>query len=111
MNRAPEVWERAKIIFQISDLIYFWIPEEFWDGPEYLRKSLAKYTLTELGEILEMFQRALENIDSISLLTWNTKDQVNALMQSRLIIAWEISTRPELIEKLQAEIIKRKLPT
>jgi len=108
MNQVTEIWRRAETIAQITELVYFSIPEEFWDGPEHVLKNLENYTLLELQEILDWIQKASEDLNHI----WNVKakirDEVHSLSQARLLIVAQIMMNRKLVEKIVQKSEQRR---
>jgi hypothetical protein len=100
MNQANEIQVRAEIIAQIAGLVYFNIPEEFWDGPENMIKHLEIYDNWRLQDILDWLTLASKTPNSIGWVRTCVRDEVHSLFQARMLITAQISMSRELVEKL-----------
>jgi hypothetical protein len=100
MNQVNIIQARSEIIAQIARLVYFNIPEEFWEGPENMMKHLEIYDNWRLQDILDWLTLASQNPNNIWWVWANVRDEVHSLFQARLLITAQISMSRELVEKL-----------
>lgn len=104
MDSIDNIWNRADIISRIADFIYFSIPEEFWDGPEFMLKGLEEYSIEELEEILDGVVKSSEDLSHIWAVKAKIRDEVHSLVQTRLLIVAQISINKDLVDKILEKI-------